>query len=100
MLPSTCWPSDLLISLGFFLGGDRKLIRHILHGSQVAFPTLPRFPEEFRESSRMGYRKFSETLDRSQGYASISDAFFRSMIMHTFFANISRIQDSLMEYFD
>ena len=48
----------------------------------------------------MGYRKFSETLDRSQGYASISDAYFRSMIMHTFFANISRIQDSLMEYFD
>ena len=42
----------------------------------------------------MGYKELSETLDRPQGYASISDNSFRSMILHTFLANSSRIQES------
>jgi hypothetical protein len=40
----------------------------------------------------MGCKKWSETLERPHGYSSVPDHSFRSMILHAFFANSSRIQ--------
>ncbi len=40
----------------------------------------------------MGCKELSGTLDRPQGYALVPDIPFRSMILHAFFAKISRIQ--------